>query len=113
MGDRVNREKDTIQVMVRMYCRGQHGGARLCADCQALEEYALMRLEKCPFQDGKTTCAKCPVHCYKPAMREKVRQMMRYSGPRMLLRHPLKAVLHILDGRRDVPEKPIRNPITE
>ena len=33
-------------------------------------------------------------------MREEVREVMRHSGPRMLRRHPLLAVAHLLDGRR-------------
>jgi len=109
MGDRLKRERDTIQVMVRMYCRGQHHTVELCPDCCALEEYALNRLNRCPFQGGKTTCAKCRVHCYRPDMRDKIRQVMRYSGPRMMLRYPLKAVLHLLDGRRLEPVKQTRN----
>jgi len=66
-------------------------------------EYASKRLDKCPFQEGKTTCAKCPVHCFKPDMRQQIRLVMRYSGPRMLLRHPLMAILHMIDGRRKEP----------
>jgi hypothetical protein len=65
--------------------------------------YALERLKKCPFQGGKTTCAKCPVHCYKPKMREKIRIVMRYSGPRMLYHHPVLAIFHLIDSRRKQP----------
>jgi hypothetical protein len=63
----------------------------------------MQRLEKCPFEEGKTTCARCPVHCYKPEMREKIRAVMRYSGPRMLYRHPMLTIFHIIDGRRKAP----------
>jgi hypothetical protein len=72
----------------------------LCTDCVELRQYAFARLEKCRYQDDKPTCAKCPVHCYRPEMREKVRVVMRYSGPRMMLRHPVLAIAHIIDGRR-------------
>ncbi|HMN14067.1 MAG TPA: nitrous oxide-stimulated promoter family protein [Bellilinea sp.] len=106
---RMDREARTIRAMVRLYCRQNHHTTReLCADCQSLQDYALLRLEKCPFQEGKTTCAKCPVHCYKPDMREKVRQVMRYSGPRMMLRHPLMTVQHLIDGRRKEPVKGLK-----
>lgn len=91
--------------MISMYCRETHGGKMLCGDCANLQEYAQQRLEKCPYQEGKTTCVKCPVHCYQPGMREKVRQVMRYAGPRMLFKHPILAVLHLLDGLQ---EKPIK-----
>lgn len=102
---RITRERDTIEKMTFLFCNHVHGTQRgtLCQDCQSLMDYALERLYKCPFQERKSTCAKCTVHCYKPAMRERVRQMMRYAGPRMLLHHPVLAVLHLLDGRRTPP----------
>ncbi len=97
--NRLARERRTIQVMIQIYCQGtHHSDGSLCPECQQLEAYALQRLEKCPFQAGKPTCARCPIHCYKPALRQQVRQVMRFSGPRMLLRHPILAVLHTLDG---------------
>ncbi len=108
---RLARELRTIDAMIRLYCREQHGAPdALCPECQELLAYARLRLDKCPFQEGKTTCAKCPVHCYKPAMRERVRLVMRYAGPRMLYRHPLLAARHLLDGRRAEPIRPPRRP---
>lgn len=86
--------------MIQMYCRAKHGGRHLCAACRALGEYAGGRLGRCPFGEDKPTCADCPVHCYAPAMRERVREVMRWAGPRMLWRHPILAVRHLLDGRR-------------
>lgn len=100
---RMTRECNTIAVMVTLYCRNQHAGDGLCAECRELLDYAWERLKKCPFQEGKTTCAKCAVHCYKPVMREKIRVVMRYSGPRMLRRHPVLAILHLIDGLRKGP----------
>ena len=98
---RLRREGKTIEAMLRMYCRGKHGSkTELCSECSELLAYARLRLDKCPFQEGKTTCAKCAVHCYKPAMREKVRVVMRHAGPRMLFRHPVLTLLHYLDGLR-------------
>jgi len=95
--------------MVRLYCRDQHGTKEgMCADCRALLDYARARLEHCPYQERKSTCAKCPIHCYKPAMREQMRAVMRYAGPRMLLRHPLLAVLHLMDGMKKAPPAPKR-----
>jgi hypothetical protein len=96
--ERLSRERHTIRVMSEIYCKGRHGTAReLCAECRELFDYAMQRIDKCPFQDDKPTCAKCPIHCYKPAMRERVRRMMRYSGPRMLIYHPALALLHYRD----------------
>ena len=64
----------------------------------------------CPFGEGKTTCARCPVHCYRKDMREKIRQVMRYSGPRMVYRHPVMAARHLMDGRRKEPLEKKRSP---
>ena len=103
---RMTREARTLEAMIGMYCRDQHGvrGEALCADCADLLRYAGLRLAKCPYQEHKTTCAKCPVHCYKPARREQIRAVMRYAGPRMMFRHPRLAFYHlVIDGRRAKP----------
>ncbi len=104
------RELKTIDAMARMYCRGHgHGsGELLCAECAALFEYATRRLERCVFGDAKPTCANCTVHCYSAEMREQVRVMMKWSGPRMLLRHPILGLLHKLDGLRPAPALPAK-----
>jgi hypothetical protein len=104
---RTNRERRTVEAMLDIYCHGQHDAERgLCEECETLRDYARQRLQKCPFQAGKTTCAKCPVHCYKPEMRERIRAVMRYAGPRMLYRHPILTLQHMLDGVRDKPVHP-------
>ena len=91
--------------MIDLYCAKHHApeGVR-CAECQELLQYALERLNRCPFQERKTTCAKCPVHCYRPELRDRIRAVMRYAGPRMLLRHPILAVLHLWDTLRKEPK---------
>lgn len=72
-----------------------HGGSGLCGECRELLEYSLARLDHCKFGNAKTKCHKCPVHCYRPDMREKIRTVMRFSGPRMLLYHPLEALRYL------------------
>lgn len=99
---RLAREARTLTVMVRLYCHGHHDTANreLCADCRELLDYALVRLSRCPYQAQKPTCAKCPIHCYRPEPRERIRAVMRYAGPRMLLHRPGLAILHLADGLR-------------
>jgi hypothetical protein len=105
---RIKREKKTIEAMIRIYCKKHHEThGELCPECSELLEYAKTRLDKCPFQEKKSTCGKCLVHCYQPQMREKVKKVMRYSGPRMLLHHPVLAIHHVIDGRKK-PEKPAK-----
>jgi len=104
---RMQRERETIQAMIDLYCCHHHGkgkGAPLCDECQELREYALLRLRHCPFQEGKTSCGNCSRHCYKPDMRQRVRELMRFSGPKMLWEHPLLALFHLFDGLRKKPK---------
>ena len=91
------KEKKLIPVMIKKYCHGKHAAKRgeMCADCRALTEYAIFRLEKCPFKVNKQFCSFCKIHCYKPDMREKIREVMKYSGPRLLFSHPLFAMKHV------------------
>jgi len=101
----MKREKKTIGYMVEIYCRDHHKTrGELCPQCKEFREYALMRLDKCPFQDKKSTCGKCLIHCYRPDMKEKVKRVMRYSGPRMLLYHPTLALHHAWDSHRKPPK---------
>lgn len=102
------RELKTIEAMLRLYCRGQGHRDRtpVCNECAELLAYAERRLRRCVFGDAKPTCANCVVHCYSAPMRERVRVVMRWAGPRMLLRHPILGILHKLDGRRPVPALP-------
>jgi hypothetical protein len=98
---RLVRERRTVLAMIECYCRDHHASVdRLCPECQDLFDYATLRLERCRFGPAKPTCAHCPVHCYLPARREQVKQVMRYAGPRMLWQHPILALRHWLDGRR-------------
>ena len=91
------REKELIPAMIRSYCRGRHGtkGEELCEECRQLCEYALFRLEKCPFKVNKKFCSFCKVHCYKPEMREKIKNVMKYAGRRMIFTHPVFAFKHV------------------
>lgn len=96
------REKKTVSLMIKLYCRKKHGiKSGLCPDCKTLAEYAAQRSDKCPFMESKTFCANCTVHCYKPDMREKIREVMRFSGPRMILYHPIMAVRHVIESKKE------------
>ena len=89
-------EKEGLSQMIRIYCHGNHHtkGDQLCPDCQKFEKYAWARTDHCPFMKTKTFCSACKVHCYSKEMRPYVKEIMRYAGPRMLLYHPILAILH-------------------
>ena len=96
------REKRIVSEMIALYCHKKHGTkGRICDDCAALDAYARMRSDKCPFMETKTFCSNCRVHCYKPDMRERIRGVMRFSGPRMLTVHPVLAVRHVIESKRE------------
>ena len=98
---RISREKKTMKAMIKIYCNHHHKTSKkLCGECNQLYEYAELRLSKCPYQENKTTCGKCPIHCYEPIKRQEAKKVMRYSGPRMILHHPIMAFQHIMDGRK-------------
>jgi len=93
------KEKRTVTRMIKIYCRGKHGSSEaICPECEELNNYAIHKTENCPFMETKTFCSKCKVHCYSPKMRDKIREVMRYSGPRMLFYMPAEAIRHIFRG---------------
>ena len=96
------QEKALVSQMIALYCRkNHHTSSGLCPECQALDQYARQRSDRCPFMERKTFCSNCPVHCYKPQMREKIRQVMRFSGPRMLLSHPEVVIRHMIETKKE------------
>ena len=107
---RLEREFTTINAMIVIYCSDHHGGSAkaLCSECAALLDYAGKRLDNCPFAQEKPACNHCTVHCYGRSPRERVRDVMRYAGPRMMYRHPVLAFRHLLDKRKPAPKLPIK-----
>lgn len=93
---RVEKEKKVIELMINIYCRKKHNlKDGLCVECEELLEYAHKRLTLCKFGDEKTTCSKCPIHCYKKDMKLKVKEVMRFSGPRLIIYNPIELIRHM------------------
>ena len=105
LSPRLSRELKTLRAMVKLYCGKEHGGKELCPECSELLYYAEARLKGCLYREEKPACSKCPIHCYSPKTREKIRTVMRFAGPRMLRAHPILAVRHLLDSHRAAPAK--------
>lgn len=96
------KEQQVVSKMIELYCRKKHKTkGEICPDCQALKDYAELRISKCPFMETKTFCSNCKVHCYKPQMREKIREVMRFSGPRMIFYHPIMAIGHLIESNKE------------
>lgn len=95
--NKIDREKKTVCLLIRLYCRHKLKEKDMPDEYLQLADYACRRLDRCKFGEKKTTCRKCPVHCYAPAQREKIRAVMRWSGPRMLFYAPIEAIRHMID----------------
>lgn len=90
-------ELNTVSFMIALYCHKKHKTKKgeMCDDCKELQEYCKYRLSICTWGDKKPFCSNCPIHCYDKEHREKIRDIMRYSGPRMLFYHPVLAIKHV------------------
>ncbi|WP_272682366.1 nitrous oxide-stimulated promoter family protein [Providencia sp. PROV120] len=108
VGKRIQREIKTIEKMIQLYEKAHPAPADSPEQYKKLYAYAINRLEKCRYGEQKPACKQCPIHCYQPKMREQMKIVMRWAGPKMLLHHPILAIRHLLDDRKPVPELPER-----
>ncbi|WP_081580526.1 MULTISPECIES: nitrous oxide-stimulated promoter family protein [unclassified Dehalobacter] len=98
---RRRRERVTVEKMINIYCKKTHTPQnRRCEDCERLYKYSSKKIEQCMFGENKPVCARCKIHCYKLEMRVEIKKVMRYSGPRMLFKHPILTLYHIIDSKR-------------
>ena len=93
---RIEEEKAVVEQMIRLYCQKSEGHSELCTSCRELLDYAHSRLDRCRYGEDKSTCKKCPTHCYRPEMKERIKTVMRWAGPRMIIYHPLASIRHLL-----------------
>lgn len=99
--NKIEKEKQISELMIRLYCNKNHNTKKsLCQQCETLKDYTFKRIDYCPNRQTKTFCSSCKTHCYKKDMAEQIRKVMRFSGPRMLLYHPITAIKHIIDTIR-------------
>ena len=95
---RIEKEKKVIGVMISIYCKKKHHQKVLCTECEDLQNFALKRLSHCRHGDNKTFCSSCSTHCYPPHYKEKIKAVMRFSGPRLIFSHPIMVMDHILES---------------
>jgi hypothetical protein len=114
--DRATRKDlKTLALFIRVYCKHRHGDAAkapvelkthdvtaiagrelvLCESCRKLLAHAFVKRSHCPM-DPKPACKHCPSHCYHPAYRAQIREVMRFSGRKMLLSGRLDYLFHLL-----------------
>ena len=92
---KTDHERRIVADMIALYCRKKHSTKELCNDCRALLEYADRRTMACPRMAEKTFCSQCKSHCYRHDMRERIREVMRFAGPRIIFYHPIAALRHL------------------
>lgn len=104
----------TIVLFTSVYCQAKHIGEKtplslddltldalcleqypLCPNCQEFLHYAITRHLSCPLAP-KPACKTCHIHCYRPDHREKIREIMRFSGPHLIKRGQLNLLWHWL-----------------
>lgn len=102
--EKQRKEFALVEKMVRLTCADKHGThGELCADCAGLLEYVEKRIARCPYGEEKPTCRKCPIHCYRPEERQRIKEVMAHAGPRLLMRGDLGALKHLLHDRKAAP----------
>ena len=95
---RIEHEKQVITQMIKLYCKKKHHTKDdLCAECVDLNEFAHKRLSHCRHGENKTFCSACPTHCYAPKYRIKIKEVMKFSGPRMLFYKPSLVINHLIE----------------
>ena len=95
MSGKIEREKRVVEFMIGLYCRHKLPERVVTGEYRELVNYAHARLDRCRFGESKTSCKRCPVHCYGKKQREMIRKVMRWAGPRMLLYAPLESLRHL------------------
>lgn len=111
----LQRDLKTLVRFIGVYCDGRHADrsrepARLathnvqelagkplvlCESCRKLLAHALIKRTRCPLAP-KPACKHCPSHCYHPAYRAQIREVMKYSGRRLVLHGRLDYLIHLL-----------------
>ena len=97
MHNRIKREKRIIELMISVYCQDHHQGSELCENCTELKSYAFKRLLSCPFEKDKPVCSNCKIHCYNKDQQGRIKEVMRYSGRKMLSKYPKDTILYYYD----------------
>ena len=81
--------------MIRYFCKAKHRKRKLCASCSGLFQYITARIEECHLDEKTSSCFMCPDYCYNLEMRGKIKEVMRFSAPRILIRHPILIFKHL------------------
>lgn len=114
LNDKKEKELRVLRDFISIFCREQHSGRvkdsfpikderlhqalgdkalALCHDCTRLFNHATAKLLLCPY-DPKPMCKKCETHCYAPAYRQQIREVMKFSGIYLVKHGRVDLVVH-------------------
>nr|WP_293444379.1 nitrous oxide-stimulated promoter family protein [Prevotella sp.] len=95
------RDKQTVKLMIQMYCKHRLKTSQIPEKYRQLINYANTRLDHCSWGKDKPACKDCPHHCFLPEKQKEIREVMKWSGPRMLIWSPRSAFRHLLQLYHD------------
>ena len=100
---KIRKERETVDLMIAIFCKKKHRHPKndVCVECKELMDYCHYRLSLCPWGEKKPFCSNCLIHCYDKEHRERIRQVMRFSGPRMIFSHPILALSHVIETKKE------------
>lgn len=104
------KDLKVLATFIHVYCESRHReegnvplpeemaemcgkDVRLCSGCRALLDYALQKRRTCPL-DPKPSCKNCHIHCYSKEYRAKIREIMAFSGRKMIMRGRVDYLWH-------------------
>lgn len=94
---KIEKDKKTLYFMIDLYCQKKHKSTvEACDECADIYQYASKKLDLCKFGDDKPNCKKCTIHCYNKATRSRIREIMRFSGPRIIFHRPYQYIRYAL-----------------
>ena len=94
MDKKLSEEYEIVCEMIDLYHRKNDKFSD--GDISDLKAYVKSKLSSCPHGSNKPFCSYCKIHCYEPVRREKIREVMRFSGPRFIFYRPGKSIKHLL-----------------
>lgn len=90
-------QETLVRDMIVLYCRKNHSAnGVLCESCSELYQYAQLRLDKCPYGESKPVCSNCKIHCYKKDYKEQIKEVMRFSGPKIIYYKPISGIKYMI-----------------
>ncbi|GJM26651.1 MAG: hypothetical protein DHS20C16_30660 [Phycisphaerae bacterium] len=111
----LNRDLRLLADFINIYCGHKHSDVtkvpvdikthdvaaivgkdiQLCDGCTKLLTHAFVKRSTCPF-DPKPACKHCTEHCYHPTYREQIKEVMKYSGRRLVMTGRLDYLFKLL-----------------